>query len=186
MAVVIEDGLIRRVAPDAEVPVLPGDWEVSCRGRLVMPGLVDCHAHLVGDLLVPTSGRAQGTSQKAIELSRGVTQSLLHLQELWLQWVSAFYQGDRESAAQQVEELSSSIARMGFDRLPDLSVAITVRAVEAARQGDLTRAAWALVRRRRDRRNYSTCAASRLTRSRVSAASKLVRPLPAARSSACR
>ena len=56
MAVVIEDGLIRRVAPDAEVPVLPGDWAVECRGRLVMPGLVDCHSHLVGDLLVPTSG----------------------------------------------------------------------------------------------------------------------------------
>ncbi|HYO52850.1 amidohydrolase family protein [Archangium sp.] len=56
LAIVIEGGLIRRVAPDAEVPVLPGDWEVSCRGRLVMPGLVDCHAHLVGDLLMPTSG----------------------------------------------------------------------------------------------------------------------------------
>lgn len=58
MAVVIEDGLIRRVAPDAEVPVLPGDWEVSCRGRLVIPGLVDCHSHLVGDLLVPASGES--------------------------------------------------------------------------------------------------------------------------------
>jgi cytosine/adenosine deaminase-related metal-dependent hydrolase len=56
MAIVIEGGLIRRIAPDAEVPVLPGDWEVSCRGRLVLPGLVDCHAHLVGDLLVPASG----------------------------------------------------------------------------------------------------------------------------------
>ncbi|PTL82798.1 amidohydrolase family protein [Vitiosangium sp. GDMCC 1.1324] len=56
MAVVVEGGLIRRVAPDAEVPVLPGDWEVSCRGRLVLPGLVDCHAHLVGDLLVPSAG----------------------------------------------------------------------------------------------------------------------------------
>lgn len=56
MAIVVEEGLIRRVAPDAEVPVLPGDWEVSCRGRLVLPGLVDCHAHLVGDLLVPSVG----------------------------------------------------------------------------------------------------------------------------------
>jgi 5-methylthioadenosine/S-adenosylhomocysteine deaminase len=56
MAIVVEDGLIRRVAPDAEVPVLPGDWEVSCRGRLVLPGLVDCHSHLVGDLLSPASG----------------------------------------------------------------------------------------------------------------------------------
>jgi 5-methylthioadenosine/S-adenosylhomocysteine deaminase len=56
MAIVVEEGLIRRVAPDAEVPVLPGDWEVSCRGRLVLPGLVDCHAHLVGDQLVPSVG----------------------------------------------------------------------------------------------------------------------------------
>src|SRR6218665_1785564 len=56
MAVVVEEGLIRRVAPDAEVPVLPGDGEGACRGRLVMPGLVDCPSHLVGDLLMPTSG----------------------------------------------------------------------------------------------------------------------------------
>jgi 5-methylthioadenosine/S-adenosylhomocysteine deaminase len=55
MAVVVEEGLIRRVGPDSEIPVLPGDWEVACRGRLVMPGLVDCHAHLVGDLLMPPS-----------------------------------------------------------------------------------------------------------------------------------
>ena len=38
MAVVVEEGRIRRVAPDAEVPVLPGDWEVACRGRLRRPG----------------------------------------------------------------------------------------------------------------------------------------------------
>lgn len=56
MAVVVEDGRVRRVAPDAEVPVLPGDWEVACRGRLVMPGLVDCHTHLVGAQLLPPSG----------------------------------------------------------------------------------------------------------------------------------
>ncbi|MBU8899779.1 amidohydrolase family protein [Corallococcus sp. M34] len=56
MAVVVEGGLIRRVAPDAEVPVLPGDWEVACRGRLVAPGLVDCHSHLVNGQLLPPNG----------------------------------------------------------------------------------------------------------------------------------
>ncbi len=56
MALVVEDGFIRRIAPDADVPVLPGDWEVACQGRLVAPGLVDCHAHLVNGLLVPPSG----------------------------------------------------------------------------------------------------------------------------------
>lgn len=56
MALVVEGGLIRRVAPDAEIPVLPGDWEVACRGRLVAPGLVDCHTHLVGGQLLPPTG----------------------------------------------------------------------------------------------------------------------------------
>jgi 5-methylthioadenosine/S-adenosylhomocysteine deaminase len=56
MVVVVEGGLVTRVAPDAEVPVLPGDWEVACRGRMVAPGLVDCHTHLVGAQLTPLSG----------------------------------------------------------------------------------------------------------------------------------
>ncbi len=56
MALVVQDGLIRKVAPDAEVPVLPGDWEVACRGRLVAAGLVDCHSHLVGGQLLPPTG----------------------------------------------------------------------------------------------------------------------------------
>jgi len=56
MAVVMEGNTIRRVAPDAQVPVLPGDWEVACRGRLVAPGLVDCHSHLVNGQLLPPSG----------------------------------------------------------------------------------------------------------------------------------
>lgn len=56
MAVVVEGHTIRRVAPDAQVPVLPGDWEVACRGRLVAPGLVDCHSHLVNGQLLPPTG----------------------------------------------------------------------------------------------------------------------------------
>jgi cytosine/adenosine deaminase-related metal-dependent hydrolase len=57
MAVLIEGERISSVSPDADVPVLPGDWEVACGGRLVAPGLVDCHAHLVGGQLFPYSGR---------------------------------------------------------------------------------------------------------------------------------
>lgn len=57
VAVVVENDRVVRVAPDDEVPVLPGDWEVACRGRLVMPGLVDCHTHLVGEQLLPSTGR---------------------------------------------------------------------------------------------------------------------------------
>ncbi|MBF5042651.1 amidohydrolase family protein [Aggregicoccus sp. 17bor-14] len=56
MAVVVEEGRIHQVAPDAEVPVRPGDWEVACRGRLLAPGLVDCHSHLVSSQLLPPTG----------------------------------------------------------------------------------------------------------------------------------
>lgn len=56
MALLVENDRVTRLVPDAELPVLPGDWEVACQGRLVTPGLVDCHTHLVGGQLVPLSG----------------------------------------------------------------------------------------------------------------------------------
>jgi tetratricopeptide (TPR) repeat protein len=87
---------------------------------------------------------AQTGSQRGLNLSRGVTQALLQLQEGWLDWVGAFYNGDRAAAATAVTDLQSSVARLGMSRLPELSIGATVRAVEAARQGDLARARWAL------------------------------------------
>ncbi len=87
---------------------------------------------------------AAGPPASGFELSRTVSQNLLHLQEEWLQWISAFYQGDRTAAKAQVTELRTSLARLGFNRLPELSIGATVRAIEVARQGDLKRAEWAL------------------------------------------
>jgi len=94
--------------------------------------------------LLPAAAHAAGPPAAGFELSRSVSQSLLHLQEVWLQWISAFYQGDRAAASAQVAELRTSLARLGFTRLPELSMGATVRAIEAARQGDLKRAEWAL------------------------------------------
>ncbi len=65
LAVLVVGDRISRIAPDAELPVLPGDWEVACRGRLVTPGLVDCHAHLVSSQLFPSSGEALLRSPRA-------------------------------------------------------------------------------------------------------------------------
>jgi 5-methylthioadenosine/S-adenosylhomocysteine deaminase len=56
MSVVVEGTVVTRVEPDETVPVLPGDWEVKCNGRLLMTGLVDCHTRLVGGQLTPWSG----------------------------------------------------------------------------------------------------------------------------------
>ncbi len=85
MALLIEQGKITKLAPDDELPILPGDWEVACRGRLVAPGLVDCHAHLVGGQLIPTAGelllktwRERSEAQERIEseLTAGEVEAL--------------------------------------------------------------------------------------------------------------
>lgn len=55
-SVLIEGHLISKVAPEAELVPLPGDWVIECGGRLLRPGLVDCHAHLVNGLTCPISG----------------------------------------------------------------------------------------------------------------------------------
>jgi cytosine/adenosine deaminase-related metal-dependent hydrolase len=56
MSVVIEGRTIAAIGADAEHPVLPGDWEVRCAGRLVAPGLIDCMTRLVNGQLTPWSG----------------------------------------------------------------------------------------------------------------------------------
>ena len=44
-AILIEDGRIAWVGPRAEAP--SGMHGINCQGRLVTPGLIDCHTHLV-------------------------------------------------------------------------------------------------------------------------------------------
>jgi 5-methylthioadenosine/S-adenosylhomocysteine deaminase len=74
MAVVIDGGKVASVEPDAQVPVRPGDWSASCDGRLVAPGLIDCHTHLVNAQVLPQSGelllraaRARHTLQRSLD-----------------------------------------------------------------------------------------------------------------------
>lgn len=56
MALLVDGGRIAQVTDDAELPARPGDWAVKCEGRLVTPGLVDCHTRLVGGQVTPWSG----------------------------------------------------------------------------------------------------------------------------------
>src|ERR1700687_2881501 len=51
MTVLLDEGKILRVSLADQIPTLPGDWEVSCLGRLVWPGRCDCHAHLMAGVL---------------------------------------------------------------------------------------------------------------------------------------
>jgi cytosine/adenosine deaminase-related metal-dependent hydrolase len=45
-AVVVEGGMVARIAADADEPARPGDWAIEAGGRLLVPGRVDGHASL--------------------------------------------------------------------------------------------------------------------------------------------
>jgi 5-methylthioadenosine/S-adenosylhomocysteine deaminase len=107
MALVVAEGLIRRVAPDAEIPVLPGDWEVGCRGRLVAPGLVDCHTHLVGGQLLPPTGNfLLGAPGTRLERRKHVS-SLLTVGEVEALTRFAMARALREGVTLAVEHLEA-------------------------------------------------------------------------------
>lgn len=101
---------------------------------------------LTGTLAVPAlPAAAQGVaSAPAPELTQPVEESLLRLQDDWLQWTGAFYGGDPERAREVVEDLLTTARRLGMGRLPDLAAGALVQAVEAAREGETERAALAL------------------------------------------
>lgn len=75
-AVVIRDGVITHVGPDAELRgehVPAGARELDCRGRAVLPALVDSHTHLVwgGDRRDELEMRLAGADYEAIFAAGG-------------------------------------------------------------------------------------------------------------------
>ena len=44
-AVRVVDDRIAQVGPDAQVPAQPGDRIIDCRGKVIIPGLIDAHGH---------------------------------------------------------------------------------------------------------------------------------------------
>ena len=70
-AVLVEDGRITWVGPRAQAPT--GHEAVDCGGRLLTPGLVDCHTHLVygGSRAHEFEQRLQGVSYAEIAKAGG-------------------------------------------------------------------------------------------------------------------
>lgn len=71
--VAAKDGRIVYVGPEAGAPPLSADETVICHGRLVTPGLVDCHTHLVyaGNRAAEHEARRTGTSYEEIARAGG-------------------------------------------------------------------------------------------------------------------
>lgn len=95
-------------------------------------------------LAAPAAAQPAAAAQTGFELTVPVQQSLVRLQEQWLQWMTAYYRGDSRQAAAAVAELRATSEQLGMTRLPELALGATVRALESARDGDFERARWAL------------------------------------------
>lgn len=72
-AVACKDGRLVYVGPDAELPSVQGAEVIDCEGRLITPGLVDCHTHLVygGDRAQEFEMRLEGASYEDIARAGG-------------------------------------------------------------------------------------------------------------------
>lgn len=97
--------------------------------------------------LLSGAGRAQTTvapGSPAPALTPEVQQSLLRLQEGWLQWTTAFYVNDEQRAGAVLRDLLATTEHLGMRGLPDLAAGTLVQAVDSARQGEAKQAALAL------------------------------------------
>lgn len=95
------------------------------------------------------SSQAQGPAVSgSSQLSVPVQEMLVRLQDLWLQWDSAFRQGDRERAETAVKDMLATVQELGMSRLPDFCLGILVRATHNTQaEGEAPSAAstdWAL------------------------------------------
>ena len=71
--VACRDGTIVFAGPRSAAPALEADARVDCGGRLITPGLIDCHTHLVyaGDRAHEFERRLNGESYEAIARAGG-------------------------------------------------------------------------------------------------------------------
>jgi len=87
----------------------------------------------------PASAQSGG-APAGFELSRSVQQTLLRIQELWLQWVGATLQDNVGKADESLRSLTVAAREVGFRHLPDLSLAALAQARRSAANGDIDRA----------------------------------------------
>jgi len=72
-AVAAKDGRIVFAGPEADLPVVAGAEVIDCGGRLVTPGLIDCHTHLIhaGNRAIEFEMRLAGATYEEVARAGG-------------------------------------------------------------------------------------------------------------------
>ncbi len=96
---------------------------------------------IVGAL--PVHG-AEGESDNTVPLSVELQEKLARLNDQWLVWNTAFLQGNQATAGVAVRDMMYSVDDLGMETLPDLTLGMISRAVNAAREGETAKAVWGL------------------------------------------
>lgn len=138
----------RRVAHPGRIRIAGGRVAAGCLALVLIAGTVEGQggADSATDGEAVSSGlSATGGLPTEIPLSRSVQRSLAQIQDRWIEWTGIFLKNQPELSESLVTGLLQSARRLGLERLPDLSVAASGWALEAAIQdGDSARAEWAL------------------------------------------
>ncbi len=93
---------------------------------------------------VPVSAQSSLPQLETIEVAEPLYQSLVSLQEQWLEWLTAYHARDQTWASEVLAEILTTMRGLRMERLSDLSLGALASAVQAARSSDFERAEWAL------------------------------------------
>lgn len=97
--------------------------------------------------LAPTLGELSAADRGVAEILDLRPEALgrfVELQDGWLEWLAASYQGDQIRAATAARSLLDTTRALGMQRLPDLSLGAAGRAMGFAREGRFDVARWCL------------------------------------------
>lgn len=98
-------------------------------------------------LLLAPQAWAQGpepSPEHQFQLNPSTRILLSRLQGQWLEWLAAVGREEEDRASEAIERLLAYAAQLEMRRLPELSVAASVMAVQEIRAGHAERAGWAL------------------------------------------
>ena len=135
-SLLVERGVVKKIWPAAKPP--PAAWgaaveKVDAEGRVVMPGLIDAHTHLVhgGDRAAEFAQRARGVSYEAIARQGGGIWSTVEAtreaseEELWV--LAAARAGEALAHGTTTMEVKSGY---GLDLATELKILRVVQHLE--------------------------------------------------------